>query len=842
MLADLRLAVRQLHQSPGFTALAVLSLALGIGANAAVFSLVNEFLLRPLPVRAPEELVIFRNVEGPRGGLAQSVEGFGGMDIASGRYYTTSFSLGMIGRFRAHPEVLSEVIAFVPSTESFVLVDGAPEIGLTAQLVSGNYFSGLGVSMQVGRPIASDDDRVSAQPVAVISHRFWQRRFAGSGDVLGRTVTYNNVPVTIIGVAARDFGGTSQVGEHSDIYLPLAQHGRFEPDSAEERSRLSTWWVRIMGRLAPGVTAAQARATLEPVFVATAQEGWRNAPPSPEGRGEMPGAPTLHADPGFQGERDYRQHYKDSLRLMQGLVGLVLLAACANVANLLLARGAARRREIAVRLALGASRVRIVRQLLAESLVLAAFSALAGLTLAASARGALIALQPFGSQSANLELPLDWRVVAFTVAAALVTTVAFGLAPALRATKLDLTQEFQGGRGARGARSRLSRALMATQLALSLVLLVCLTLLLGSLRNLDRVDAGFNRRSLLLFNFNLTAAGFDEAQTRNFRDRAQERLAALPGVRGVTFSRVPVLSHHRQTSSVLIPGVTPPKGASGLEAHFNAVAPNFFSVLELPLVLGRGFTTADGPSSPKVAIVNETFARLYLAGAYPLGLRFHYPGDDKNEFEIVGVARDAKYADLRSEVPPTVYLSAAQRDGGYIFYTVRYSGSAEALTGSVREAIRTLAPQIPVLNLRTMDQQVDMLHSEERLFAKLAGLFGALSLLLTSVGLYGLMSYLIARRTSEIGVRMALGALPIHILRQFIGEAGAMVATGVAAGGLAAWGVAQLLRQMLYGLTPADPSAYAIAAAGLGLAALVTAAVPAWRASRVSPSEALRAD
>jgi predicted permease len=842
MLTDLRLAVRQLRQSRGFAAIAVLSLALGIGANTAVFSLVNEFLLRSLPVRDPEQLVIFRNVAGARGNFARSTQGYGSRDEATGRFSTSSFPLHLLEQLRTRPEVLSDAFAFAPLWQANVLIDGQPELGITAQLASGSYHSTLGVSALIGRTLSDADDQPNAEPVAVISHRLWQRRFAGSPDVLGRTLQLNKVTVTIVGVTPAEFAGTGQVGEHYDLTVPIAQHGRFVPDMRDERQRASTWWVMLMGRLAPGVTPEQARAALEPLFVATARAGWLEAPRrADETVGETPDAPTLRADPGFQGARENRQRYTQSLRLMLGLVALVLLAACANVANLLLARATARRREIAVRLALGASRARIIRQLLAESLLLAFASAGLGVLGAWAARGGLLVLRPFGSDAANLTLPFDLRVLGFTIVAALITALAFGLAPALRATRVDLAQEFQGGRTAHGSRSWLSRSLVVIQIALSLLLLVCTGLLIGSLRNLQRVDAGFNRHQLAAFNLELDSAGYAPTQVEALRQNVQQKLALLPGVRGVSYSYIAPLSQMQMTSSVQIPGVVPPAGTSALDASFNSVSPNFFVVTQQPLLLGRAFTDADGAKAPKIAIVNETFVQRYLGGANPLGRRFHYESE-KDEFEIVGVARDAKYADLRSEVPPTIYLAAAQREFGYVSFLVRTAGEPASILAAIRSTLRAIDPTLPVLNLRTMDDQIDRLHGQELLFARLAGFFGVLALTLACVGLYGLMSYVVARRTGEIGVRMALGALPGHVLRLFLGESLALVAGGIALGAFAAWGAAHLLTSMLFGLTRADPFTYGVAAGVLLAVALIAAAIPSWRAARVDPTVALRTE
>jgi predicted permease len=836
MLADLRFALRQLVQSPGFAAVAVLSLALGIGANTAVFGMVNELFLRALPVRDPEELVIFRSVQGERGGLARSTDGYGGRDPVTGKYSVSSFPLGTLERFAARTDVLSTAFAFSPFWQCNVLVNGTPDIAATAQLASGDYHRGLGVGAWLGRTFLPEDDRPGADPVAVISHRFWQRNFGGAPDVIGRTIQLNKVSLTIIGVTPEAFMGAGQAGDYFDVTVPLAHYLKFNPESAD-KAHPWYWWVRLMGRLAPGVTREQAAAALAPVFAELAREGWKASPRAPgEAAGTMPGDPELRAEPGFQGENDTRRESARPLQIMLGLSGLVLLAACANVANLLLARGTARRREIAVRLALGASRARIVRQLLSEALLLAAAAAALGLLVAWASRGAVLALRPF---NVAFTLPFDWRVGAFAAGAALLTTLVFGLAPALRATKLDLTAEFQGGRTGHGTRSWLSRALMVLQIALSLLLLVCTGLLIGSLRNLENVDAGFNRDSLAAFRIDPTSAGYGRDDGMAVSERLRERLAALPGVTGVTYTRVPVLSRSRQTSSVTVPGFTPPPGTSS-SVHVHVVEPNFFAVLQLPVIHGRAFTDADGATGAKIAIVNQAFVQRYFPQGNPLGQRFKY--GPVGEIEIVGVARDAKYADLRADMPVTVYFPLRQQPGGPANFLVRTQGDPAALFTAIRSTVRELDPTLPVLNLRTMDEQVGRLHAQERMFAKLSGVFGALVLTLSAVGLYGLISYAVARRTSEIGVRMALGALPRQILQLFLRESLALVLIGIVVGAFGAWGAAQLLTRMLFGLTATDPLTYGAAGLLLAAVALFAAAVPARRAARLEPTVALRTE
>jgi predicted permease len=846
VLSDFRLAFRQLAKSPGFTAVAVLSLALGIGANTAIFSLVNDFLLRSLPVRNPEELVLFRYVAGSKdGGMSRSESGNSTTDPVTGLRSGTSFSLLAFERFAGNHPGLSHVFAFSSLAPLNVLIDGQPEISASGQLVSGSYHEGLGVAAVLGRTLTPADDLASSEPVAVISARYWQHRFGGTEDVLGRAILVNKVPVTIVGVTPPGFEGAGQAGDTVDITVPLAHTARFRPGEVDELAKPWYWWVRIMGRVAPGSTAAQARASLEPVFQNAALEGWEAGRSLDQGSRPAPALPTLAADPGAQGENDVRRQYRQSLRILMGLVSLVLLAACANVANLLLARGAARRREFAVRLALGAGRARIIRQLLAEAALLAGLGAAFGTGLAWASRGLLRALRPLGGAGASLELPLDAQVLGFTIAVAAVTAVLFGLAPALRATRLDLNAEFQGGTrsAAAGGRSHLSSALMVVQIALSLVLLVSTALFVRTLRNLQDTDAGFNRRQLVLFRLDATSAGYAPAQYLPLQTRVQERLRTIPGVQAATFSQVPLLNRGRWSSSFNIVGYTPPPGVS-VGAHMNAVAPDFFATLGMPLVLGRGFTEHDREGAPRVAVVNQAFVRKFFPTENPLGRRFTFgrATGQPSEVEIVGVSRDAKYTSLREVIPPTVFLPVLQRASGGANYMVRVEGDMPAVFPAIRAVVREIDATLPVLNLRTQDEQIDRIQGQELLFARLSGFFGLLALALACVGLYGLMSYNVLRRTGEIGVRMALGALPGHVLRMILGESLGLICLGVVLGLAGAWFASRLVATMMFGLSATDPFTYALMAGLLVLVAVGAALIPANRAARTDPLVALRAE
>jgi predicted permease len=843
---DLRQGLRQLAHSPGFTAVAVLSLALGIGANTAVFSLVDDVLLRSLPVKDPDRLILLRNVQGPSGRLSRAGENNGSIDPITGRASSTSFSLLAFEQFRAHHPGLSDVFAFAPFNQINLIVDGVPETEVLGQLVSGGYHAGLGVSTVLGRPLTEDDDRLAAAPVAVISWRYWQRRFGGDPSVVGKTVQVNRVPTVVVGVTQRGFAGAMQVGESADVTVPLALHARFQPDRGANRAQPWYWWIRVMGRLGPSATPAQVSAALEPILQDTAREGWRVGQSLPDAAGgPMPEPPTLAADPGGRGENEGRLRYRQSLGILMGLVGLVLLAACANVATLMVARGAARRPEVAVRLALGASRARIVRQLLAESLLLSSLAAVLGTAVAFWGRGLLVALRQISGSTVVLDLPIDLRVLAFTIAVSVGTAILFGLGPALRASRVDLAPEFQGGARSVGRRSRSvgGRSLVVVQVALSLVLLVGTGLFIRTLRNLQNVDPGFNTRGLALFRVEAHTAGYAPEQFASVHTRIQERLAALPGVRAATFSNVPLLAGVRSNRRVTVVGAAPQTGPPAI-FNTNGLAPNFLEAMEIPVLLGRSFTSGDAAGAPRVAIVNESFRKQVFGPENPIGRRLALgsPLGGGQDVEIVGVARDAKYTALRAPAPATVYLPAAQQRDGEANYCVRTTGNPAAVFGAIRDAVRAVDPALAVMNLRTQDEQIARMSAQEILFARLSGFFGIVALTLAGVGLYGLTSYMVVRRTGEFGVRMALGALPRQVLSLVLRESLALVAAGIALGLGAAYAASGVVTSMLFGLSPVDSVTYGAVPLILLAVALLASLVPARRATRIDPVQALRAD
>jgi len=863
-LQDLRYGARMLLKQKGITAIAVLSLALGIGANTALFSIVDAMLLKLLPVKEPKQLVLFKS-KSAREFSPGSYTGNWDTDPVTGQNVMTSFPYQSYQRMREQPGALSDVFAF-GGVSLNVNAEGQSDVA-SGQAVTGNYFAGLGVGALLGRTLTDEDDKASASPVAVLSHRYWQKRFSGNAAIIGKQINLNNVAFTVIGVTPPGFDGTMDIGSTQDVTIPIAWEPQLNADP--QRSALygaGVWWLRIMGRLKPGATVEQARAQLESVFQQSVVEHRTARQTQAQATGgnaitalDPKDYPRLSLAPGGQGEMNSRDYYAPSLYLLLGVVGLVLLIACANVANLLLSRAASRQKEIGVRLALGASRWRLIRQLLTESVLLACLGGMLGVVFALWIKDGLLAVSDWGgNRMPALEPKLDWRVLGFTLGLSVLTGIVFGLAPAWRATKLDLTPTLKdSGRGSSAAsRSLLSRGLVVMQVALSLLLLVGAGLFVRTLLNLQRVDPGFNTKNLLLFGIRPGLLGYNEEKLTQLYQRMAERLEAVPGVQMVTFSNMTLLAGGMSNRGVFLrsaltaqpdaEGRIKPNGTS----HINAVRENFLAVMEIPLLAGRKLNAQDDARAPKVVIVNQAFANKYFPHENPIGKRFTFDPKKPDEIEIVGLAKDAKYAKQREDAPPTSYIpwQQALRGMSGATFELRTPGDPAALSAAIRQAVREVDENLPINNIRTQVEQADQTLALERLFAKLVTLFGLLAQQLASIGLFGVLAFAVSQRTHEIGIRMALGASRRDVLKLIVRQGMALSLIGVVLGLVGAYVLTKYLEswmrlsRMLYGIKPTDPTTYGVIAVLLTVVALIACYLPARRATKVDPMIALRCE
>jgi predicted permease len=860
LLQDLRYGFRMLLKQKGLTSVALLSLALGIGANTALFSIVDAMLLKMLPVKEPERLVLFKSVA-PKEFSVGSYNGSSNRDEQTGLTNRTSFAYQTYQRLREQQGPMSDIFAF-GNIGLNLTADGQAEVA-NGQAVTGNYYAALGVQPAVGRMLTDEDDKAGAAPVAVVSHRYWQKRFGSDASVVGKQVNLNNVPFTIVGVSAKGFDGAAGVGTSQDISIPVAIEPQLYAD--KQRSYMNgagVWWLRIMGRLKPGVTREQAQAQLENAFLQSVLEhrAARQAAAKASGGNAISDLdpkqyPRLIADPGGQGEMYRRKYYAPSLYLLLGVVGLVLLIACANVANLLLSRSAGRQKEIGLRLALGASRWRLIRQLLTESVLLSVLGGLFGIIFAIWIKDGLIAVSLWGGRGMALEPRLDWRVLGFTLALSLLTGIVFGLAPAWRTTRVDLTPSLKdSGRGSSAVhRSLLSRGLVVVQVALSLLLLVGAGLFVRTLLNLQRVDTGFNTQNLLLFDVEPGLIGYKDEKLRQIYGQISERLEAVPGVQAVTFSRMALLSQSSHTSSVFLRealNATPDSEgriAPSGEAWRLIVRENFLQSIGIPLLAGRTLGPQDDTNTPKVVVVNQTFANKFFPNQSPIGKRFTYDPKKADELEIVGVCKDAKYTSQRDDTPPTIYSSYRQeRPLTNGTFEVRTTGDPSATIASVRNVVREIEPNLPVTNVKSQVEQADETLRMERLFAKLLTLFALLAQQLAAIGLFGVLAYAVSQRTHEIGIRMALGADRASVLKMIVKQGMVLVVLGVIIGLIGAYVLTKYLEswislsKMLFGVKVSDPLTYAVIAVLLTLVALIACYIPARRATKVDPLVALR--
>jgi predicted permease len=818
---DLCYGMRQLRRSPGFTTVAIVTLALGIGANTAIFSVINAVLLRKLPVRNPQELVALATV---------------------GPYGVGSFSYPGFRRFREENHVCSEMAAIGWLNNLDASIDGQAET-VEGRIVSGNFFSLLGMGARAGRTFTSQDERTPQNSaVAVVSYEYWKRRFGLNPAVVGRNITLNRTPFTIVGVTPLGFLGPD-VGRLPDIYIPMTM----EPAFRDEQSWLDQpdfHWLNILGRLKPGVSREQARADLEivhrQVLADIPMKGW-----SPAERKDLLST-RLEVRSAASGlPFGLPKEFSGALSILMGMVGLVLLIACANVANLLLGRATVRQKEMAVRVAIGAGRFRLIRQLLTESALLAIAAGTLGLLCAYWASDAVVALMSVGHDPVFLDLRPDPRLLGFTGAISLLAALLFGLAPALRGTRVDLTpalKESAGSLGLRRSRLGLGKGLVVSQVALSLLLLFGAGLLVRTLENLENLDPGFDRRGVLLFDIDPTKSGYKGPTVTRLYKQVLEHIEAVPGVRSASLSEIePITGGGGWENSVWVEGYTS-RPDENTTVYLNSVGPRYFETLRDPLLLGRDFNIRDSETTPKVAIINQAMARYFFGNRNPIGMKFGWYGEERNkvQFEIVGVVKDSKYGTLREQIPRTAYLDCFQGPLGGMTFGARTSVKPSAVIAQVRNEIRTVDVGLRIGGFSTLEDHVDHSLGHERLMATLSSLFAGLAVLLACVGLYGVMAHAVARRTNEIGIRMALGADRTQVLRMIFGESAILVAAGVAVGLPVAIAATRLISGQLYGLKAADPVTIAGAVLLLTAVAAVAGYIPARRATNVDPLVALR--
>ena len=811
---DLKYGLRMLVKSPGFSLVAVLSLALGIGANTAIFSLVNALLLRPLPVRDPQALVQVSTTDQRNpGNLPLSHLNF--KDL------------------RAQNSSFSDMAAI--SFNQVNYSHGQESEQIPVQIVTANFFSLLGAEPALGRGFRAEEE-TQAIPVTVVSHGFWERSLGSNPNVVGTTIVLNRTPYTVVGVAPKNFTGVF-LGGGPSAWLPMTRNAVVLPEWYETRRGL---FIFSVARLKPGVTAEQARANLRSLFANLEQA----FPVDNKGRSAT-AVPLLEArlNPNGQGANVLVQQST----VLMIVVGIVLLIACANIANLLLSRASKRRREVAIRLALGAKRMRLVRQLLTESLLLSILGGIAGMALASWTLSAIVAARlPLPFPVDREALSLDPTVLAFTAGLALLTGILFGLAPALQASKPDVVPVLKNeliptATGQRGWRSyfALRQFLVVAQVALSLVALIAAGLFLRELRNAQSIDTGFETRGVLVMNFNLLREGYTPERGQLFYEQIVEKAAALPAVQGAAIAQVAPLAGGFARS--VFPEGADTTTTGRILVQVNTVGTGYFQTIGIPILRGRDFTRADTAMSPKVVVVNETMAKQFWKGEEPLGKRFKFFGD-QDFTTVVGVAKDSKYNGVAEDAQNFIYQPMAQNYTPQATLHVRSAGDAASLANAARGAVREIDPSLSVFNVRTLEEQVSTSLQPLMMNVLMLAVFGGLALLLASIGLYGVASYAVTQRTREIGVRMALGAQPSSVLGLVLGHGMVLVGIGLAIGLAAAYAAAGFMRSLVLVVNPHDPATFAITAALLGTVALIASYIPARRATRIDPLIALRTD
>ena len=845
LIADLRYAIRILRKSPGFTIVAAGSLALAIGANTTIFSVANELLYERIGVPHPEQLRLLQ-LTGDKNVVVHSSWGEWESQ-PGGRVLFDSFSYPVYRQLRRDNTSLNEIFAFKDlgrANMAALSIDGTAQPA-QIELVSGNFYRQMEVRPTLGRAILpSDDGAPGTGAVAIISDGLWTRAFSRSPDVIGKVISVNTIPVIVIGVNPPAFNGARSVQVSPDLFMPLSMIPMLQAESSRQGPMLfstSLWWVNLMARAKPGVTDEQARAALDVALTAAIHSTM-----SPGANDSMP---RLQLSDGSRGLNAIGKQFVKPIRVLFVLVALVLLLACANVANLMLARTLARQREMSVRLALGAARSRILRQVLTEGLLLAAIGGFFGLFLGYFGRTGLPSLVAGAWDNVQLHVPFSWKVFSFTAAITIFTSLLFGALPALAAMRAEINTALKESNTTvrRQRRAISGRAIVAFQVALSTLLLAGAALFIRTLMNLNEVDPGFRADHLLLFDINPPSKRYPPPQDIAVHARIEEALRSVPGVEGVTLSDVALIANSRSNSGFNIEGQPVAKRQQGDYSGSSmtaTVGPDFTQVMGIPIVAGRPFTLQDAESPRFVSIINQALARKFFPNQNPVGKRFSTnTREPRIWYEIVGVCADTRYASLRTE-PPTLHFDLYRQmsDIGGVTYIIRTSMQPEAITPSLRAAVQKIDRDLPLINIRTQQEQIDSTTQQERIFASLTVGFGILALALACVGIYGIMTYTVTQRTNEIGIRLALGAQRARVRAMVLRESAWLTVIGIVAGIAAALGLGRLVKSMLYGLSPNDP--ISLTGAGLLLLAVVLTAswIPAARASRIEPMEALRHD
>ncbi|HEY1804467.1 MAG TPA: ABC transporter permease [Terracidiphilus sp.] len=835
LLRDLNFGLRQLQRNRMITFVGITSLALGIGANTAIFTAAKRVLFDTLPVASPHQLRMLTWVSGHELPVPP-VWGDVGPNEAGG-LTSNAFSYPVIEEMRKRTDAFEALIAFkdVPITAT---IDGHPEM-IDGELISGNAFQALGVEPELGRALnPSDDLTPGSGPVAVISDGYWTQRFARSPQVLGKAISLNGVPVTIVGVTGGRFAGL-QMGSSMQIFVPLTMQPLILPraqiSSVSLLDNPQSWWVQILIRLRPGVSEARAQAELDASLRQAAM-------PDLKRTGDLDRF-HLQLEPGDRGLDYLRGKFARPSYVLLALAGLLLLLACLNLANLLLARSATRQRELSTRLALGASRGGIVRQMLTESVLLSSLGGAAGLLLGYLGRNVIARLLTNSSGLELVQVQFDWRVLLFTLGISFGTGILFGLAPAWQATRIAAHAGLRDSGGATASRHRLwfDKSLVIGQIALSAMLLTGAGLFVHTLFNLDHIPLGFESNHLLLFRLNLPRARYSDAQMTTFFNQLEEKLASLPGVRLVTVSNIGIIGDGHSGSTFHVVGSEPEKDPTRIQT--NGVGVDFFQTLGIPILQGRLFDRHDTATSPKVAIVNRALAQKFFPNESPIGKTFATDYVD-GLVQIVGITADTRYADLRSEPPPIFYVPYVQKVNGpgRMMVEVRAVADPASVLAEVRATVESLDRDLPMVDVRTMKDQVRSTLADERALAQLAGGFSVLALVLASIGIYGMMAYTVNARTGEIGLRMALGARTSQVFSRVLREAFWLTSAGIVSGLIAALWLTHLIRAMLYGLGSTDGLTVGGTAVLLLSVSLIAAFAPARRASRIDPIRALRHD